>query len=434
MAYQIGKVLHSGFPGLSDKINHLCDPRKRKDYSLAELVMGGIMLFVFKEGSRNAFDNDRKEDLFRENYEKAFNMRLPSTDAVEDLFRVLDEQELEGLKALIVKELIERKVFHKFRFMGNRYLIAVDATGATTYDKDPDGECTSKTSKNGVTTYFHNVLEAKLVTSNDMAISIATEWVRNTPGKEYEKQDSELKAFKRLAVKLKKMFPRLPIVILADGLYANQTFFKICKDNGWEFIVTFKDGNLPSVHEEIDLLPESAKHTGERFLAKKEGRTIEQKFKWVNDIEYKGHILSVVECKETEHWEKTKKTEKHTFLHISSIPADRINYYHISDGGRLRWRIEDSFDYLKEHGYNLRHKYSRASFNALKNWYQSMMLAHMINQFVEKSTEVVLILASNSKGTIINLWKKLISFFTENNIDKIEYDQFVRKRHQIRLA
>jgi hypothetical protein len=35
----------------------LNDPRKRKEYSLAELVVGGIMLFVFKEGSRNAFDN-----------------------------------------------------------------------------------------------------------------------------------------------------------------------------------------------------------------------------------------------------------------------------------------------------------------------------------------------------------------------------------------
>ena len=71
MAYQIGKVIHSGFPQLTDKIMQLGDPRKRKDYSLAELVMGGVMLFVFKEGSRNAFDNDRKEVVFRKNYKRA---------------------------------------------------------------------------------------------------------------------------------------------------------------------------------------------------------------------------------------------------------------------------------------------------------------------------------------------------------------------------
>ena len=35
------------------------------------------------------------------------------------------------------------------------------------------------------------------------------------------KQDCELKAFKRLAEKIKKRFPRLPIQILLDGLYPN---------------------------------------------------------------------------------------------------------------------------------------------------------------------------------------------------------------------
>jgi len=434
LAYQIGKIIYSGFPQLTDKIMQLSDPRKRKDYSLAELVMGGVMLFVFKEGSRNAFDNDRKEMVFRKNYERAFKLRLPSTDAVEDLFRLLDEQELEGLKSLLIKELIERKVFYKFRFMGKRYFISIDGTGVSTYKSDYCGECTSKTSKNGVTTYFHNVLEAKLVTSNDMSISVATEWIRNEAGKEYNKQDSELKAFKRLAVKLKKMYPRLPLVILADGLYANQTFFKICKDNGWEFIVTFKDGNLPSVHKEIALLPDSAKQVRERFVAKKSGQTKQQRFEWVNDIEYCGFSLSVIECCETTQWAKSKKSEQRTFVHISSIPIDYLNYYHISDGGRMRWKIENSFDYLKEHGYNLGHKYSRVSFNAYKNYYQSMMLAHMINQFAEKSTEIIQMLTLHSKNTIINMWKRLLAYFTEVEIDDREYDQFVRKRQQIRLA
>ncbi|MCF6358583.1 MAG: hypothetical protein L3J54_12335, partial [Draconibacterium sp.] len=88
------------------------------------------------------------------------------------------------------------------------------------------------------------------------------------------------------------------------------------------------------------------------------------------------------------------------------MPIDYLNYYKISDGGRMRWRIENSFDYLKEHRYNLGHKFSRVSFNAFKNYYQCMMLAHMINQFVEKSTEIIQLLNRNSKSTIVNLWKR----------------------------
>jgi hypothetical protein len=410
----------------------LKDPRKRRDYSLAELVMGGIMLFVFKEGSRNAFDNDRREAVSRKNYQRAFKLRLPGMDAVEDLYRLPGESELERLKHLLVKTMIEKKVFYKFRFMGKKYFVAIDGTGVASYGTDYCGECTSKTSKNGKTTYFHNVLEAKLVTHNGMSVSIATEWVRNENGGEYDKQDCELNAFKRLAVKLKKAYPRLPLVILADGLYANQSFFRICKDNGWGLIVTFKDGSLPSVHEEMGLLPQSAwQHRG-RFLAGK-GKRTKQSFRWANGIGYRGFELSVVGCKETTQHAASGKTEENTFTHITDMPIDILNYHLVSQGGRMRWNIENSFDYLKEHGYNLGHKFSRSSFLALKNYYQSMLLAHAINQFVEKSTEVAALLAAHSKETITNLWKRLLAYFSENKIKRGEYEKLLGKRYQVRL-
>lgn len=410
----------------------LDDPRKRKGYSLAELVVGGIMLFVFKEGSRNAFDNDRREARFRKNYRRAFKLRLPGMDAVEDLYRVLGERELENLKHLLVKTLIEKKMFYRFRFMGKKYFVAIDGTGVASYETDYCGQCTSKTSKNGKTTYSHNVLEAKLVTHNGMSVSIATEWVRNENGKEYDKQDCELNAFKRLAVKLKKMYPRLPLVILADGLYANQSFFRVCRDNGWKFIVTFKDGSLPSVHEEMGLLPDSAWQFRERLLPEK-GKRTKQSFRWANGIGYRGFELSVVECKETTVHAVSGETEENTFTHITDMPTDNSNYHLISQGGRMRWNIENSFDYLKEHGYNLGHKFSRSSFLALKNYYQGMLLAHTINQLVEKSTEVAALLTTHSKETITNLWKRLLAYFSENKIKRWEYGKLLGKRFQVRL-
>jgi len=99
----------------------------------------------------------------------------------------------------------------------------------------------------------------------------------------------------------------------------------------------------------------------------------------------------------------------------------------------MRWNIENSFDYLKEHGYNLGHKFSRSSFRALKNYYQSMLLAHAINQFVEKSTGVAALLAAHSKETIANLWKRLLAYFSENKIKRGEYEKLLGKRYQVRL-
>lgn len=437
VCFQIGKVLKCHFPDLEERIQKFSDPRKRKEYRISELVLGGIMMSVFKQGSRNAFDLDRKDALFRQNYQQILKLRLPSCDAIDDLMRALKPNELEQLKNQIIHLLIAKKVFHKFRFKGKYFMISVDGTGIASYSHDYCGECTSKTSKNGKTTYFHHVLEAKLITSNDMAFSIGTEWIRNERQREYDKQDCEIKAFKRLATRIKKEFPRLPIIIIVDALYANEPFFRICRNFGWEFIVTFKDGNLPSVHQEIELLPHSAKKRSERVLPLTKGHLKKQTYTYINGIDYKGFTLSYVKCVEQiQSCENAAEScqESKTFVHLSSLAADRDNYWNISYAGRFRWAIENSFDYLKNHGYNMSHKYSRVSFTALRNYYQCMMIAHMINQFVEKSCELQCLLKSSSKMTIKHLWKRLLSFFLENVVNEIEYELFVRKTSQLRLA
>ena len=42
----------------------------------------------------------------------------------------------------------------------------------------------------------------------------------------------------------------------------------------------------------------------------------------------------------------------------------------------------------------------------MQNYYQLLQIAHMINQLVERSNEVVYILKEHSKQTIVDLWKK----------------------------
>ena len=73
------------------------------------------------------------------------------------------------------------------------------------------------------------------------------------------KQDCESKAFVRLAKKIKESFPRLPIIITADGLYVSQKVIQICTDNGWDYIIRYKEGCAPSIAREYQALPEKEK-------------------------------------------------------------------------------------------------------------------------------------------------------------------------------
>ena len=105
------------------------------------------------------------------------------------------------------------------------------------------------------------MLEAKLYLGHDLVCSIASETIQNS--EEYisqsddrVKQDCESKAFVRLAEKIKKRFPRLPVIITADGLYVTQRVLQICKDYGWDYIIRYKEGCAASIEQEYRALPE----------------------------------------------------------------------------------------------------------------------------------------------------------------------------------
>ena len=184
-------------------MDRFVDPRSRRNYSVSELVTASISMFIFHRGSRNQMNLSRGEKKFRRNYRRLFKKRLPHMDTVDELLRELEESELERLKAVLIRTLIEKKVLNRFR-LGRSYVISIDATHVSTYEENYCGECVyRRVGKKGKKVWFHYVLEAKLVTSTGLCFSIASEWIAN-PGTEYDKQDCELKAFVRLSETLPK--------------------------------------------------------------------------------------------------------------------------------------------------------------------------------------------------------------------------------------
>jgi len=112
------------------------------------------------------------------------------------------------------------------------------------------------------------VLEAEIALGESLIISMAGEFIENNGedagqqkamSEEEKKQDCEIKAFKRLAAKIKRVFPRLPILLLADSLYASEPVMDICRANKWDFIIWYKTGSIPSITQEYEGIPEKGK-------------------------------------------------------------------------------------------------------------------------------------------------------------------------------
>lgn len=389
------------------------DPRdnRGKTYSMHEAILSVVLMFLLKEGSRNSYNQDRAEPRFNRNIRRLLKINLMHGDAFNDILARVDEGDLQKLKAALVKVLVAHKVFCPYRHKG-KYIVAVDGTGTHGFQEDYSGQCLNKTSKNGATTYSQAVLEAKLVAPNGFCISLASVWIENNEGGGHDKQDCELSAFKRLAAKIKALYPRLPIVLVADALYANAPVMDICKACLWDYVLVLKQGNLKGLNEEISLRPD-----------KKTEKTKRGRLMYLNDLGVGDHRLSWLMWKELGN----------TFSWITNMEIEGAGMAtKLQEVGRLRWKIEnEGFNTQKNLGHNLEHKYSRIDFNATKNYYQCMQIAHLIEQLALLSKAVKGLLTG--KTSIIKLTERIRNMLVLININTKAVGALVERRIRIRF-
>jgi hypothetical protein len=275
------------------------------------------------------------------------------------------------------------------------------------FDKQPYAGCPSKTSKKGKTTWNQNVLEAKIVCSNGFRLSIATEWLKNEDGS--LKQDCEQKALKRLVERLKRDFPRLPICILLDGLFAAGPVMEQLKSKGWEYIIVWKDGKLKNVQEQLSEL--RLEKQVER-LKKEEIHNPKSKTQHIFEyskaaLTHQGHEFYYIKHElQTYQVGDTSVKDKKRFITISSISPNKANIKELTGAGRMRWKIEnEGFNAQKNHGFNLHHKYVRKNFTGIRNFYMCMQIAHLIDQlFVLCKNKIM-----QGWKTLKGMWKKLLA-------------------------
>jgi len=439
MLWNIKKVLHCHFADLSARLLAMNDPRSCETYTIEELVMAAIVLFMLDCKSRNSFNIKAREEFFNKNYTRLFGLELPHMDATKDLFVLLDFRELEDVRCCMISRLIEKRVFHKFRFFKEYSHIAIDGTGAYNWGDNPpqniEQYALKKESKNGKITYFSLLLEAVLVCKNGMTIPLMTEWVAND-GEDYEKQDCESKAFKRMAVRLKEHFPRLNICILADGLYSNVSMMNICQEYGWKYITVFKDGNLPSVWQEVEsLLPLSGAISSYKQNVCNSTHWITRTYRFINHLEYQKHSIHWVECvQEMVHRKTNEKSDTKRFVFLTNMEVNSANIVDILMAGRSRWLIEEHFNTQKNRGGNLHHKFCRNDFNAIKNWHNTRQLAFIVKELVKHTNEVQELVKSK-KLTWRELWEIINGYlyFCSSNQIMESFEAWCKNRRQVRL-
>ena len=395
-------IIKKYMPELMNKFDNLTDLRHQSyvKYKMKVIFMVRLMGLMCSIKSMNEMTREFNTQETIENIARMCELGLneiPHCDTINDVFEKVKVEEIEEIIKDIITKLIRGKILTKFLVRDKYYHIIVDGTGLATSRKRYNKNCLvkNKTDKNGnkYQEYSTYVLEAKLVVGN-MVFSIGSEFVENSNNKNFihrkiskykklekktynkkedkrknlsyqkYKQDCEIKAFERLAKKIKKNYPRLNILISGDALYANQKVIDICMKNKWKYIIRLKEGAIPTLYKEFEK------------IVSEENECNVDKYEFVTKIAYKDYETNVIRYKD-------KETE---FTYMTDLPITNKNIESSIIVGRKRWKIEnEGFNIQKNGTFDIGHLYSKNAV-AIKVHYLMIQIAHIIRQLVENGS------------------------------------------------
>ena len=410
---EVIKITRKYFPNLTTLFSQVTDKRHKSyiTYNIRTIITTRLLALICGITTMNEVSRTFNTEEAIKNLSSICNQHLketPDWQTIQDVFEELDINEIEDIRKYMINILIRSKMFDKYRYNGMIQLL-IDATGLNSLDYNLNNNCITRThTKTGKIKYYKYVLEAKIVFGN-IILSIDSEWIENTEiNNENDKQDCETKAFKRIAERIKKNYPKLVFIITGDALYANTPIINICKDNKWKFIFNLKKDRLKNVYETFI---DNVNYHNE---------TNKQNYYLSRNIEYKENIFHAFKYSEIIDNEVTN------FHYISNLNVTNNNIDKIVDMGRRRWKIEnEGFNEQKNGTYNISHLCSRND-NALKIHYIFIQLAHIIRQLLEKGSLLL-------KETRLKTKKEISKIITNTLISSISDLNNLETNFQLRF-
>jgi len=393
--FEFVKIKKHFFDELEERLRRVKDHRHQSyiEYDTDVILFMVIMKNICSlESMRSMTDNFNKDECI-DNIKMALGIEeldeLPHYDTINDFLSKLEMSELENIRTYMIKELLKKRSLEKYRINGRYWGVIFDGTGLFSFNEKHCKHCLkrvfNKDTEEEKVVYMHHVLEAKLVVGN-MILSIGTEFIENE-SEDVTKQDCEMRAFHRLAEKIKRTYKRLPICILGDSLYACEPVFKRCDNYRWKYLIRFKEGRIKTVAAEFNAIKE---------IEAKENKISDTY--WIKDISYNDRKVNMIEFILDPDKDDSKR-----FVFITNINITRHNVNELVTVGRSRWKIEnEGFNNQKNIRYNIEHTNSH-NYTAMKNHYILTQIADIIMQLFENGLKILKVVKKTAKAMSSNL-------------------------------
>ena len=406
------KIIKKYLPQLYPLFSKLTDKRNKSyiTYNMKTIIMTRLLALICGITTMTEINSTfNKEDAIK-NLSSICGQELtevPDWQTIQDVIETLNINEIENIRKYIVNALIRSKMFDKYRYDVDKtdkgyFQLLVDATGVSSHDYNLNGNCIIKKSKNGVIKYYKQVLEAKIVVGN-IVISLDTEWIENVDMQtEKKKQDCEINAFKRMAERIKKKYPKLKFIITGDALYASTPMIDICKEYHWHYIFNLKKDRLKQVWEDFQ---DNVNYNNETSI---------KGYKLSKNIKFKGNTFNALSYTEKQN------NKEITFNYITDLKVFGNKIKEIVAMGRRRWKIEnEGFNEQKNGTYRISHLCSRNE-NGLKVHYYFIQIAHSIRQLLEYGSILLRDMKLSTKKEVSNIISLNLTSNSNTDLNNLE--------------
>ena len=213
---------------LSSQLGRLPDKRQalKCDYCVHDAMMCGFACMFFQEPSLLQFQKQLRDQENLDNLMTLFDVQaIPESTQMRELIDSVSSDQLNSVFKEYFFCLQRSKYLETYQIFPGLYICSIDGTQYFSSGKVHCESCLTANHKNGGMTYSHKVFQAAIM-HPDMrqVIPLMPEEICNSDGS--TKQDCETNAGKKAVPKIRKDHPQLGLIIVADDLFSQTTFYR----------------------------------------------------------------------------------------------------------------------------------------------------------------------------------------------------------------
>lgn len=361
------RLVRSGFTNIPDHRS------TDVEISLTDALMSAFAMFSLKSPSLLAFDKQRAEG----NLGTIYGIEcVPCDTQMRELLDPVSPESLRPVFKSVFRQLQRGKALEPMVFLDDHYLLSLDGTGYFASKTIHCASCLQKVHRNGSVTYYHQMLGAAIVHPDVReVIPLMPEPIVKQDGT--DKNDCERNAAKRFITKLRQDHPHLKCIVIEDSLSSNAPHIETLQAHDLHYILGVKEGDHAFLFHQV----QAAEQAGRVTYYERHDRAarLVHRFRFVNDVPL-NESNADVRVNFIEYWEIGEDKVQH-FSWVTDLRVTKRNVYRLMRGGRARWKIEnETFNTLKNQGYNFEHNYGHGTQNLSVMFAMVMMLAFLVDQ------------------------------------------------------